>query len=834
MAQSKQTTFGNLIAPGAYWQYSVESNASGLATNGVLMLVGEADAGPDFSLEEDLNANQFGPTQLSDVKAKYKTGTLVDVFAAICAPANDVNIQGSFNKCILVKTNVSGKASGPLVKFDSSNYSTLKDKSYGKLGNLINYTVTAKTEEVVPTTGKFAALLPIASTNINLRINGGAANAITQAALGTPATLVSNLNGISGIVATGGVAGGIVAGPLSGTLALTVLSGNSVQIDCSVPFVGTLPVAGDTLYIPSTSPLAASTTNAGSYIVTGSSASQILAIKLRDVTGAHDALTAPANKAAIAIAAATDLQCWTAVEVALDSSIDPIAGRGKTLEINELTSASGLLSDMAYVLNGSTPTVVTWLSKASAVNVITSAAEYKANLNVARQLDNISEDIYAGGDIALKIGYTGTTASLVNDGETLTITVTGGSGTSPDAITLADFPTIADLATYINSLTGFVCTPGTAVIGSKPATALDQGTFTFCTQFGAYAGRIKMDAYSFFNTLTQNGILTEMEEAAASGLPAPSALAYLSGGTKGATTNTSITGAIDALEITRGNFLIPLFSRDASEDIEDGLTDTASTYTIDTIHTYSRAHVLKMSAPKRRRPRQAFLSIDTTFSAAKTAAANMANFRCVMPFQDMKDLAVSNGTIRQFQSYLSAAKAAAMQAAGLYKSIVKKGIACNGVLQKAGDFKDQNLDQMEEALLAGLLPIQLEEDGSITWVSDQTTYGKDNNFVYNSIEAVYVSDVVSATLGQRLDKAYTGQSLADVSASMAKSTVEKILDDMFDIKLIAASSDAPKGYKDITIKITGPSMEVSANIKVSTCIYFIPINVIVSQITQSA
>ena len=74
MAKSLVTDAGTLFIPGAYAKYTVQSANAGLATTGVLMLVGEADAGPDWSLEEDLEENSFGPDQLTAVIAKYKSG----------------------------------------------------------------------------------------------------------------------------------------------------------------------------------------------------------------------------------------------------------------------------------------------------------------------------------------------------------------------------------------------------------------------------------------------------------------------------------------------------------------------------------------------------------------------------------------------------------------------------------------------------------------------------------------------------------------------------------------------------------------------------------------
>jgi len=114
MSQNFPTDAGVLITPGGYARYNVVAQNNGIATTGIVMLVGEADAGPDYSQEDDLASNIFGPGQIGDVKAKYKTGRLVDAFNMGTVPANDTNIQGAPSGFILVKTNPSTKASSML------------------------------------------------------------------------------------------------------------------------------------------------------------------------------------------------------------------------------------------------------------------------------------------------------------------------------------------------------------------------------------------------------------------------------------------------------------------------------------------------------------------------------------------------------------------------------------------------------------------------------------------------------------------------------------------------------------------------------------------------
>lgn len=836
MAQSFQSTSGLLIIPGAYPSLQVQQSNSGLATSGVLMLVGEADAGPGFTLETDLDANRFGPDQAADVIAKYKSGNLVDAYLAACAPANDDQIQGAPSRIVLVKTNPSTKASGNLLKFDTTTYAVLADKSYGQLGNLINWQVTAAASEVIPTTGAYTMLVPSNAFDIALRANGGTRHPLTVAANTLPPAFVTAVDGLADVAASGGAERGGVNGILgpapAGNISITVISGFQVRVDETVAWV-TTPVVGDTMYIPVGSTIAGgSNQNCGSYVVTSATSTTIFATKLRDATGAPGANTAPVTVGAAADAP-NDVRAFAPVTITLETA-DPIDGVGKALEIAELTTNTDVFSNYAYQLN---TTPVTWISKASTPTLLTSGAEYRADLHVNRQLDNVQEELVVGGEIALTVGYLGTTASMTITATTLTTTVTGGAGTNL-SINLADFPTIADLATFISSQAGYSAAPGTTTLGQQPSTALDRMTTTLCGEWATRPGRIKIDAFRFFNKVSEDSLLVQLGTGtparAAAGLPAPTAsLAFLSGGAKGATTLANFLAAIDACEGVRGNFLVPLISRDATADIADNLTDPSSTYTIDSVNAYCRTHVLKMSTLKRRRNRQAFLSKRDTFANQKTAAANIASSRCSMTFQDVR-VAVSSAGIRQYQPWMAANLAAAMQAAGFYRPITFKGINISGAIQAAGDYNPLVDSNVEDAILSGLLPIKAADTGGFIWVVDQTTYSKDANFVFNSVQAMYIADIIALTTAQRMEKMFVGQSLADISAAIAVTALEGILNDFFRLKLIGASDDAPKGFKNIVIRINGPVMLVSLEVKLATELLFIPISFLLSEIQQTA
>lgn len=841
MAIKYSTSSGTLIIPGSYVETQVQTSVSGTPTTGIIAIVGEAETGPRFSLEDDLeDGASFGPGQEGAVIAKYTSGPLVDAFRLAVNAANDPQIQGAPSRIVLVKTNLSTKASGALPKIGGGTYGTLYDKSYGKAGNLIYWRVTAATAESLPTTSSFTYIPAVGTVDLAIRSNGGAEVPLSLVANTAPNTFQSSVDGLAGVAATGGTNRNMVT--VAGTLLLDANPGGAgatvIDLTRSVAWA-TTPTAGDTLVIPTGSVVAgAGDANVGAYVITSATASTLRATKLSDAGKAGavvGVITNPVDVSpAVAIVAVTDAIAYAPITITQEAGV-VVDGYGKSIAILQLTTGTDLLERTAYKLG--LTTAVTWISKSGTPALINSTAEYRAQLAVTRQSDGVDEALVSGGEVALKVGYTGTTATLTVTDTTLTTSVTGGSGANL-SVTLADFPTIADVVTFINAQTGYTASVGTAVLGLLPSSSLDNvAAVGCCTTFGSQPGRVKIDAYRFFQKIDEESVLVQLgnpAEQAASGLPdTTSAIAYLSGGAKGASANSDFSAALDGLKLVTCNFVVTAVSRDAASDIADGLTDASSTYTIDSVNASVKSHILAMSKLKAKKNRLAIVSKQDSFQNAKEAAANLATPRMCLAFQDFKNTD-SAGNLTQFQPWAGAALAAGMQAAGFYRAIFNKGINTSGVLMADKSFDSRDTDQVEEALLAGLLPAKRADGGGFSWIADQTTYGKDSNFVFNSLQAMYALDVIALGTAQAMETAFVGQSVADVSAPVALASLDQIMSDWLRLKLIAPSSDAPRGYKNAKVSIVGPVMLVEASILLAGAIYFIPIKFTVSQVTQTA
>lgn len=952
MARQAVTPQAVLTIPGAYATYTVQANPSGVATSGVMVLIGEADQGPAFSQESSLKNVFFGPDQIASVQAKYGSGDLVDAARIASQAANDPLIQGSPQGFYLIKTNVSGKASRAILATGFANYGSLFDKSFGIPGNLIGTQITESPSEVAPTFSFTYLPIPVVTpgsgnSRLAVRVDGQAEVSATFAAKSSPATVVgavtsgstTGLQAVVGLLATGGQNRAVLA---TGTTLAVAVSGNTVTLTAAIHPFNVIPSTGDTMIVPATSTYGAAqdsvikgaaSANLGLYIVTSATANTIVATKMRDAA----ALTVTAPVAVTAVTVSTDL---TDIEIYAPINVQTVAGKirpviaagnvGATLTGTAsgasltLTLGSGTwaaqpqLNDLAvipstapsaffaganggwYRVTASTPstvtmtrlsngapasfsataivattdvtfrrqprdgegkalevydgasdvtianslfttagTPVTYLSTSAAPQRIVSAAELSVTMTNSQ--NSFSETLTAGGKIGLQIGYTGTTCVVTITGSTLTAVAVGGINPGTLTVALKQYGTIGALAAYINSQPGYTASAGNNLIAQKPlmngnVTVLDQGAFNASSQYGSQNTRIKFDAYDFWSTLASSSQLVQLGNptlAALTGLPEPEVLAFLSGGTVGGTANADVTNALTKCESLRANAVVPLFSADATVDVANGTTDSSSSYTIASINAAAKTHVLKMSTVKARRNRQAWLSIDDTFTNAQAMAASMATFRCTMCFEDFVAQS-SNGNLTTFQSWAGAVFAAAMQMAGFYKSIMAKGINTSGVLPVDSSFDPDNDTQVETALLAGLLPARAVETGGYAWVSDQTTYAVDSNFVFNSAQTVYAADLVSLTTAQRMERALVGQSLADVSAASAAGIFGSIMVDMKKLKLITASDDAPAGFKNVVINLIGDTMFVSAEIKVTQTLAFVPIAFTVSQIQQTA
>lgn len=602
-------------------------------------------------------------------------------------------------------------------------------------------------------------------------------------------------------------------------------SGSSLRFNVlSTGIFGTgahAPVVGDSLYIPSGSAFAgAGSTNVGWYTLTTvsnvTSSCYLVASRLSNGS--------PVNVASATVTATPDNDLKI-VRPWLD-------GQKRAIEVVDNGGSTSLTSTFR---NLGLTTSASFISAASAPTVLTGTS-YEATVSINRSIDNVQESyVGLGGDVVLELGYVGTTASVVVSNTSMVFTVSGGSGANM-TLNFSNFSNLTSLAQYINTQTGYSATVSTNAFGALAPSVMDQGTYTLCTSTAgtAYPCKIKKDSYDFQQAMAQSPTVSAtMGSAGLLGLPEPTATdTFFSGGAKNGTTGAAFNSAIDALARINCNFVVPLFSRDASSDITDSLTESSSTYTISAINAYVKSHCIAMSTPKRKKHRLGVCSYKGTYANAKSQAQSLASQRTALTFQDIKAVGMS-GAITQFQPWYGAVVAAGMQAIGLYRSISRKYANVSGIVNPSG-FSPKDDGQLEDALLSGMLVLESPSTGGFRFVSDQTTYGKDSNFVYNSLQVMYTSDFMAVDLANSFDNFAVGQAVSDISAGAALVFLQTKMGQYFNNKLIAPSGNATAGYDSATVTIDGPVMRVGVNAYVTNAIAFVLISFDVSQVSQSA
>ena len=482
----------------------------------------------------------------------------------------------------------------------------------------------------------------------------------------------------------------------------------------------------------------------------------------------------------------------------------------------------------SFELIDSTPGDLAALGHVEGLTV--SAQEPVIELAIARADINLSEVFDIDAEIALEVGCLSTTATLTIASGVLSTTAAGGPASL--SLNLANFATIQDLAAFINAQSGYYASAPAASRQLAPSNLDAVAAIGISTSVASnMPGRIKRALYDFKAAVAQSRAL-EFTPTAAAGLPAPSAVAYLAGGSKGATLAADIVSAISKLAGLPINIVVPLFSRDASSDIADNLTDSSSTYTIEAIHALVKTHCLTYSTPKLKKHRSAVLSFWGTFSQAQQKAQQVAQYRCAMAMQRATQIN-SDGNSQNFLPWMNAVIAAGMQAGGFYKSITNK-LANIISFEDPTGFDSGDPTDNETALDAGLMFLSQQDNDGPRWVSDQTTYGFDSNFVYNSFQAVYLADSLTLDLASSFQKAFTGKNVADIDAGAARGFLHQKMVQYKKLKMIASSDDAPLGFKNDEVTIAPPELDIAVEVKLATAIYFIPIDLGFSQVIQAA
>jgi hypothetical protein len=434
----------------------------------------------------------------------------------------------------------------------------------------------------------------------------------------------------------------------------------------------------------------------------------------------------------------------------------------------------------------------------------------KAIIKLSNLLSGVTEiSDQLGGNAVLSIHCTdadATAAEVTINGNSLTTTVSGASIAHPLSLDLKNFSTVKQLADYISAMPGYHASAASAKAGSLSVSVLDQVSGADIKT----ASTINKDAHEVAEFLSKSSMV-KFEQNTKSGLPTTMSKTFLSGGSKGATNNAAIQSALDSLLKRRVNFIVPLFSVDAAEDIAEGKTDSASSYDIDTILAATRAHVNQASTVRGRKERQAFCGYyNSSYEACAEKSADISSARVQLHFVPVDVFSSSKGANTLMHPHMSAVLSAGMKAAApVGEPNTYKQPAIFGYSHPEFDAEVH----AEKAIRDNLCFPEKAPNGGYRFVLDNSTYAQDvNAWIFNRPSVLYAADTAAYSI--RLNaETFVGRRNADVSAETVKNLLVEVFDNLRTAGIIVGDEASKgKGYKDLSVQIKGSIVYISVTL----------------------
>ena len=435
----------------------------------------------------------------------------------------------------------------------------------------------------------------------------------------------------------------------------------------------------------------------------------------------------------------------------------------------------------------------------------------RTSTNTDEDTDNVDGDL--GGDIVLEIGALATTATLTISATNFTTTCAGGTAQSLN-LKLSDYATLNDLAEYIANQAGYYCSiPEDANGGLNPRTVLDRVTAKAIAVTGAVkAGKIKSDSYNISQWIINNSAVVDFTGTSFCGLPDALAKTFLSGGALGSSSNSSFTSALSDIEGLDIDVVVPLVSQDASYDIaeDENLTDSSSTYTVDSVLVAVKNHCKLMSNTENRKERKAYFGYRGTFSDCKKISLTLNSERASLCPLDVY-VVDSSGSLQWKQPHMGALMVGAMSlGSSVGTPITNKAINASGIrhLKRQGvtpstlELINPNTNA-KKCISAGLLMLESPAEGGIKCLLQNATYSTDSSFIYNRPSVLDACDYSMKNL--RLETKKSVGKKTTLKAADLKTVVIIFLN-------ILIKSEVIVGYKNISITIAGNTAYITGAI----------------------
>lgn len=524
------------------------------------------------------------------------------------------------------------------------------------------------------------------------------------------------------------------------------------------------------------------------------------------------------------------------------------AGRIIVYKTNATTQASRSLNETT----NTNPLIIVkdkqWGSPGNDLSITIAAGDTaRQKLVTVNRLNDTSESLGQNpGTAVISIDYTGdaSSASAVISGstkalKTLAVTISGQTdGSANLSIPLANY-SIKQLVDLINATQGYAAVLLDASKAAIKANELDSiGATSVLTVTSLY--RVQEEMVELINSSAR--VEASLAATPVAGQLVNIANAFLSGGAKGASTNSNFSTGMAKSLAKDYSVMVPGISRDATSDIADGMTDASSTYTIAAVQAAMLSHLLLRGDVKNRKEAQGISGFRNASKAAcYTAARNIGSELIQMAIQDCLILDVNSELTWKHPHVYAALMAGIRLGTEIGEPMTHKFLKVNGVGHivdpvtglETGDFNEA-LD-LDDAIDAGITFSEKIGAGNRI-VVDNTTYGRDQSFVFNRGSVVEAAQYTAKTIRETAELVFVGKKVSNGAASSIKSVIRSKLQELNKANIITASDDAPEGFVEETFVVTvqGNTAEVQVEVKPVQGLDFVFITFTLGDIRQSA
>lgn len=476
------------------------------------------------------------------------------------------------------------------------------------------------------------------------------------------------------------------------------------------------------------------------------------------------------------------------------------ASTGSSLSLTSLYGL-GTIAVASVALMGDTSPLKAadgWVSTSVVGLKTNSSAESQVWVEASKVTDGTAfPTTKVGGRIAFEMScnLSGATACEVSIDANRVMTITPTGAGSELEIRLNKYKSLAHLADYINTQTGYAARIPDNRMRSLPTSVLDMvSSVPIMTGNGAHAynGRLKSDYYDWKSLFDANGSLITFVEGAMvlkAGLPAAeSSAGFLSGAAIGASTDADFQNGLDQAMKIDVRMVVPLVSRDARYDVSDGLTDADSSYSIDSINAAVRSHVATASSSLMQRERFGLISYHGSFDDTIQKCSEMSYERLQMTFQQFR-ATDSAGSLQWFAPWMGACAIAAGRAqSSLGTSMLRKTFGVTAVRHLGNsslysdsliqDFDPEDKPELAQAIEAGLLCFRAVSGSGVRLESpDLTTRSRNNDpegWVWERANVLFTCDEVRQTVRSAMEN-FIGNRQSDTPLAVVRTAAQDAL-----------------------------------------------------------